>query len=121
MKQKCCKWRSRNEDEEIEVKGGGGHNESKTYEYERLFTATAIDYGADTYRTRVHGVIVWIAFVVFYVVYLFFPPTKTHQVDICAKENKDFVSTVVCPFVSGTVNALLVVFTLIILGTPFVR
>jgi hypothetical protein len=121
MKQKCYKRRSQNENEEIKVTGGGGHNESKTYQYERLFTAPAIDYAADTYRTRVHGVIVWIAFVVFYVVYLLFSPTKTHQVDMCAAENKSFVTDVVCPFISGTVNALLVVVTLIIFGTPFVR
>jgi hypothetical protein len=120
LKQTCYKRPSQNEHEEIEVTGGGGHDESKTYKYYRLFTAPAIDYAADTYRTRVHGVVVWIAFVVFYVVYLLSISKESYQAGMCAEENTDFVSNVVCPFISGTVNALVLVVELIIFGTPFV-
>lgn len=87
---------------------------------ERLFTASAIDYAADNYRTRVHGVVVWIAFVAFYVVYLLFGATAKYETSRCAESNKDFVSAVACPFISGVVNALLVVVELILFGTPFV-
>ena len=102
---------------------GNDQVRSKTKaEYERLFTAPAIDFAADNYHTKLHVLVVWVAFCAFYVVYLFFG-TSGHRYESkrCAAGNENFLSDVFCPFISGTVNSLLVVVGLIVLGTPFVR
>ncbi len=82
---------------------GNGQVPSKVNaEYERLF-------------------VTWIAFFAFYVMYLFVGANSQYESNRCAKGNENFLSDVFCPFISGTVNSLLVVVGLIVLGTPFVR
>lgn len=101
---------------------GNGQVPSKVNaEYERLFTAPAIDFAADNYHTKLHVLVTWIAFFAFYVMYLFVGANSQYESNRCAKGNENFLSDVFCPFISGTVNSLLVVVGLIVLGTPFVR
>lgn len=120
IKQGCCNRNKRDADENGTGVLESDPKETKTYDYERRFTGTAIDYTVDNHRTRVFGIIVWFAFVVFYVAYLLFGATASYEAGTCSKENKDFVSTVACPFINGTVTALLLVAELILFGTPFV-
>jgi hypothetical protein len=122
MKQNCLKRRNTNSRESAEaIVEGEWQVECKAdAEYERVFTAPAIDFASDNYHTRLHGVIVWIAFVTFYAMYFLIGATGQYESNRCSEENRDFLSEIFCPFISGAVNSLLVVLELIVFGTPFV-
>jgi len=83
----------------------------------RLFTGPAIDYTADTFRTRFQIISLWVAFVLFYVAYLFFGQ-GVFQPAQCGEETAE--ARIACPLIGGIVNQLLMIAELIVFGAPFI-
>jgi hypothetical protein len=110
----CVKQKNAKSDTVAQDDGSLAHSTTR-----RLFTAQAIDYTADTYRTKVFCVLLWVSFVLFYVSYLFYGQQGAY-VHRCRGDENDKFYQIGCPLITGIVNPLLVIAELVIFGTPYI-
>uniref|UniRef100_A0A7S4VN57 Uncharacterized protein n=1 Tax=Ditylum brightwellii TaxID=49249 RepID=A0A7S4VN57_9STRA len=83
----------------------------------RVLTDPAVDYSADTFRTRFQVVFLWISLVLFYVSYLFrWGEDGSFTAPGCEDDN----GKVACPLIRGIVGQLLLISKLIIFGGLYI-
>ena len=68
---RCCQKKQDDDSPESQDMGAVVDKDAKKMTLNRVFTSPSVDTSADTFRTRTQVVFVWIAFVLFYVAYLF--------------------------------------------------
>jgi hypothetical protein len=116
----CVKTKNANSDTVVAQEDGSiAHGSTTTTTTRRLVTAQAIDYTADTYRTKSFCVLLWLSFVLFYVSYLFYGQQGAY-VHQCRGDENDKFYQIGCPLITGIVNPLLVIAELVIFGTPYI-
>mmetsp|Transcript_26472 Transcript_26472/g.39307 ORF Transcript_26472/g.39307 Transcript_26472/m.39307 type:complete len:1089 (-) Transcript_26472:205-3471(-) len=87
----------------------------------RVFADPAIDYSADTFRTRFQVVFLWISLVLFYVSYLFtWGEDGSFTAPGCQDDDGDSDGKVTCPLIRGIVGQLLLISKLIIFGGLYI-